>query len=88
MGTSFSTLRRRKARLPILPVELLVLIEEFLVGANCFRTAANLNETSRQVHQETLPALYTVAVWPYDHFLDLTGRPFDLMYSMYRRYVK
>lgn len=41
-----------------LPVELIVIIAEILIGDNAFGTTANLNLASRTIRQETLPLLY------------------------------
>lgn len=54
LGSAQSVLERENEtspRTPILPVELFVLIEEFLLGDDCFGTAAQLNLTCRTVHQ-------------------------------------
>lgn len=46
-----------------LPVELLVIVAEFLAGDLCFGTAASLSATCRTVHQETLPVLFETTFW-------------------------
>lgn len=40
-----------------LPVELMVIISEFLLGDGAFGTLASLNTTCHVVHQETAPVL-------------------------------
>jgi hypothetical protein len=51
---------------PSLPIEVLVMIAEFLAGDDFLGTLAHLNLASRMIHQETLPILYETAVWPYE----------------------
>jgi hypothetical protein len=46
-----------------LPVELVVVVAEFLSRDLCFGSLANLNRTCRLVHAETLPALYEMMEW-------------------------
>jgi hypothetical protein len=53
-----------------LPVELLVIVSEFLAGDHCLGTLANFNVASSTVHQETLPVLYETAVWRYEERRD------------------
>jgi hypothetical protein len=43
---------------PYLPVEILGIVAEHLIGQHAFGTAASLNRISRKVHHETLPVLY------------------------------
>ena len=45
--------------------ELLVVIGQFLAGAQCFSTLAALNVTRRSTHEETLPILYETLTLPY-----------------------
>lgn len=47
---------------PSLPIEVLVMISEFLAGDDCLGTLADFNVASRVIHQETLPVLYETAV--------------------------
>lgn len=42
----------------LLPIELLGIVAEHLIGQHAFGTAGSLNRTSRAVHHETLPVLY------------------------------
>jgi hypothetical protein len=44
--------------LPDLPVEILAVIAEHLIGQHAFGTAASINILSKAVHRETLPVLY------------------------------
>lgn len=89
MGTLHSTLRRKHKASPRLPVELLVIVEEFLVGDNSFGTAANLNLTCRLVYQETAPVLYAVTIWRYDRLVFMnTAASVRLSESWFRHYVK
>jgi hypothetical protein len=44
--------------IPQLPVELLVIIAEHLIGMFAFGTTANLNVSCHSVYTETLPVLY------------------------------
>lgn len=53
-------------RSPRLPVEIFVLIAEFLRGDDCLATVANLNVTSRVVHRETASALYDTVYIPWE----------------------
>jgi hypothetical protein len=48
-----------------IPVEVLVIVAEYLAGDLCFGTIANLNATSWTVHEETLPVLYETTIWDY-----------------------
>lgn len=75
-----------------LPVELLVVVAEFLTGDLCFGTVANLNATCNIVHQETLPVLFETTFWSYerDAELRLEGIVKDRGEYLpdYRKYVK
>lgn len=89
MGTLLSTLRRKHRASPRLPLELLVIIEEFLVGDNLFRTAANLNRTCQVVYEETRPILYAAVVMQYEYFVRSARCGSDkLKQSSYRELVK
>lgn len=41
-----------------LPIKILGIVAEHLIGQHAFGTAASLNRISRKVHHETLPVLY------------------------------
>jgi hypothetical protein len=43
---------------PQVPVEIIGVIAEHLIGEFAFRTVARLNRASKAVHRETLPILY------------------------------
>lgn len=89
MGTSHSTLRLKNKPSPRLPVELLTVIGEFLVGENSFRTAANLNIACWLVFRETAPVLNAVTVWQYNHLIRLISNDREqLMEGRSRSYVK
>jgi hypothetical protein len=51
-----------------LPLELLVIVTEFLLGDQCYETAANLNITCKNVQVETSSALYAAVVWDFSYF--------------------
>jgi hypothetical protein len=55
-----------------LPVELLVIVTEFLLGEHAYGTAANLNMTCKAVHAETTSALYAVVVMRWLYFRRMT----------------
>jgi hypothetical protein len=44
------------------PVELVVIIAEFLLGDSCFASVASLNVTSKLVQAETAAALYATMI--------------------------
>jgi hypothetical protein len=46
-----------------LPIELIVIIGEFLAGSHALKSLASLNVASREVHVEVLPILYETLVW-------------------------
>lgn len=47
----------------MLPMELMVLIAEFLTGSHSLKTLAALNVTNHELHEELLPVLYETLVW-------------------------
>lgn len=49
----------------ILPVEVLVIVGQFLAGSYCFGTLANLNSASKSMHQESQPVLYETLILKY-----------------------
>jgi hypothetical protein len=55
-----------------LPVELILEVACHLSGDWAFSTLANLNVTSRALHERTLPILYETIVWD-DRRKDLYG---------------
>lgn len=72
-----------------LPVEILVLIAEFLIGDNCFGTAAKLNATCQIVHRETLTVLYATLLWRCDRFVDMLTPPATASSSLrFEEYVE
>jgi hypothetical protein len=77
---------------PCLPVEILVIVADFLTGDLCFGTVANLNATCNIVHQETLPVLFETTFWSYesDAALRLEGivKGRGEYLPDYRKYVK
>jgi hypothetical protein len=44
--------------LPLLPVELIGVVAEHLIGGCAFGIVAKLNRASKALHRETLPVLY------------------------------
>jgi hypothetical protein len=49
----------------ILPVEVLVIVGQFLAGSYCFGTLANLNSVSKSMHEESQPVLYETLILKY-----------------------
>lgn len=49
--------------IPVLPIEILVIVAEHLIGDHAFSTVANLNKVTRATHRETLPVLYETFFW-------------------------
>jgi hypothetical protein len=49
----------------LIPVEVLVIVGQFLAGSYCFGTLANLNSASKALHQESQPVLYETLILKY-----------------------
>jgi hypothetical protein len=54
-----------------IPVELVVLVAEFLLGDGGFGSAASLSVTCKVVREETRSALYETMEWNYAKFKQL-----------------
>ncbi|KAJ9096120.1 hypothetical protein QFC20_006495 [Naganishia adeliensis] len=66
-----------------LPIDIIVVIAEHLVGQHAFGTTANLSLACRMVHRETLPVLYeTVSLFSFGRFDILTNPGFK-----YTKYI-
>lgn len=60
-----------------LPIDIIVVIAEHLVGQHAFGTTANLSLACRMVHRETLPVLYeTASLFSFGRFDILTNPGF------------
>jgi hypothetical protein len=55
-----------------LPVEVLVIVAEFLLGIACYGSVAGLNATCKLVNEETQSALYTMMVLDLKCFRQMT----------------
>jgi hypothetical protein len=47
----------------ILPMELIIIIAEFLAGSHALKSLASLNVANQEIHEELLPILYETLVW-------------------------
>lgn len=54
-----------------LPVELVVIVSQFLLGDGRFGSVANLNATCKVIQEETRSALYTTLIWDCERFSQL-----------------